>query len=98
LKWIADLLEDREKEVQELQDGLNYPDVQVGDKVKIRRRVNGSGKPSRYMQKNAPEKTGRVVFVSEHWVTVDLGGYRECIWKQELSLVEGDGGILWTRS
>lgn len=68
-------------------------DVRVGDKVRVRvyDKKKPAGKSDEYVEAGPPERTGVVVFVSERWVTVDLGPYRICAWKSDIAVVYRDG-------
>ncbi|MBX6396586.1 MAG: hypothetical protein IRY98_12970 [Alicyclobacillaceae bacterium] len=41
-----------------------------------------------------PERTGVVVFVSDRWVTVDIGPYRVCAWKTDFAALYRDGAAI----
>ncbi|HHY66449.1 MAG TPA: hypothetical protein GX517_04495 [Alicyclobacillus sp.] len=68
-------------------------DVSIGDKVRVR--IRDKKKPATksddYVEAGPPERTGEVVFVSDRWVTVDVGPYRICVWKSDIAVVYRDG-------
>lgn len=91
-RLITDFLDSREREDSK---PVRYPEIKVGDKVRVRirdRRKGGErGRASEYIDAGPPECTGMVVFVSDHWVTVDIGPYRVCAWKTDIIALYRDG-------
>lgn len=80
----------------EAPEPIRCPDIQVGDKVRVRIRDKRkpASKSDEYIEAGPPERTGVVVYVGDRWVTVDLGAYRICAWKTDIAAIYRDGAVV----